>query len=135
MARGLGEHVPETAPYIWHVKHYKRDTRAVLPYLPRPRWVPADENAAKLNRTVEFWFALRGGGAMAHADGHCGSIVSVQLGGRKRWRLMFLPELRGVLDKFGEEDGGTAFEGGHGRGQQMPAVVGCWRGGVAAVPA
>ena len=44
---------------------------------------------------------------MAHTDGHCGTIVSVQLRGTKRWRLMPLPQLHGSLYKFDEADGGA----------------------------
>lgn len=48
---------------------------------------PANEEY--LRRTPEFWFAFGGcsGGAKAHVDQHTESTMSLQLSGRKRWRV------------------------------------------------
>lgn len=47
------------------------------------------ENSEILNSTPEFWFSAgsKGGGAKAHVDTHTESTMSLQLSGRKRWRL------------------------------------------------
>ncbi|CAK0872924.1 unnamed protein product [Prorocentrum cordatum] len=47
-------------------------------------------NARHLNRTPELWFVrggAAGGGAKAHVDQHTESTMSLQLAGRKRWRV------------------------------------------------
>eukprot|EP00962_Isochrysis_galbana_P035871 scaffold12316_cov113-Isochrysis_galbana.AAC.2 len=43
--------------------------------------------APELSSSPEVWLSSGGGGAQAHVDGHCESTISVQLSGRKRWRL------------------------------------------------
>lgn len=98
--RGAAEHVLTmptaelAAPYIWHVKDQepiptKRSVQAVwdVPYFARS----SSLNAWEASESFEFWFSLPGGGTMAHGDAYCELTISLQLRGRKRWRLMMMP--------------------------------------------
>lgn len=51
------------------------------------------KNAEYLLKTPELWFSLgkAGGGARAHVDQHTESTMSLQLSGRKRWRVAPIP--------------------------------------------
>ena len=44
-------------------------------------------SATRYSSSPEMWFAVPGAGAKAHADGHCEATISLQLSGRKRWRV------------------------------------------------
>jgi hypothetical protein len=98
---------PEVAPFVWHVKD--RVTRSIkeeiarlykgLPFLSKGSFM--DEQTRD---SMEFWFQQVGAGTFAHNDGYCHSVFSVQLRGKKKWRLMLAPEVtklsRDVFDEF-----------------------------------
>lgn len=46
-------------------------------------------------------------GSFAHNDGYCESVISTQLNGAKRWRMMLMPEMKTVFDSFDEFDAGV----------------------------
>lgn len=56
----------------------------VIPYfLRQTKW-----SAEHIYRSPEMWFAPVGGsGAKAHADSHCEATISIQLSGKKKWRI------------------------------------------------
>lgn len=99
-------HAPRHAPYIWHAKQHPAELHALQPLLRRPYFVDNDADWEYLRETVEFWLGPPGAGALAHVDGYCESLFSVQLSGRKRWRLQWMPSKPSVFDRFDEFDGG-----------------------------
>jgi hypothetical protein len=61
----------------------------------------------QMKDSLEFWFQRVGAGTFAHNDAYCHSVFSVQLRGKKRWRLMVTPEVRSLSrDVFDEFDSG-----------------------------
>ena len=58
-------------------------------YIKTPYFLRNDDwSEEKLLMSPEMWFsAVKGSGAKTHADGHCESTISIQLSGRKRWRI------------------------------------------------
>jgi len=98
------------APYIWHVKDQeplptKRSVQARwrVPYFARRSVL----NAWEASESFEFWFSLPGGGTMAHGDAYCELTVSIQLRGKKRWRLMMMPGLENATEALDTRDGGV----------------------------
>ncbi|CAK0824379.1 unnamed protein product [Prorocentrum cordatum] len=75
-------------------------------------WSPAyflrgAANLREANESQEFWFSLQNGSVMVHADTYCIPAVSLQLRGRKQWRLMPAPpRIPSVLDRYDSHDGG-----------------------------
>lgn len=52
------------------------------------------QNDKALKESPEVWFATAGGGTRAHVDRHEGNSFSMQLAGRKSWRLSALPAVQ-----------------------------------------
>ena len=64
-------------------------------------------NTAYANNSFEFWLSPgKEAGAFPHNDGYCESVISTQLHGGKRWRMMLMPEMASVFDSFDEFDAG-----------------------------
>ena len=104
----MGEYGAIAAPYIWHVKDQEAlDTKRSVQQLWRPPYflTRSSLNNWEALETFEFWFALAGGGTMAHADAYCEMTLSVQLRGSKRWRLMMLPAIDNKTEAFDTHDG------------------------------
>ena len=60
------------------------------------------------NNSFEFWLSPGPqAGAFAHNDGYCESVISTQLNGAKRWRMMMMPEMKTTFDSFDEFDAGV----------------------------
>ena len=55
-------------------------------------WAPSflGDVRRELQRTPEFWFSRPAAGAQAHMDSHVQTTISIQLDGRKVWRLGFM---------------------------------------------
>lgn len=100
---------PTTGPYVWHVKDELPPQQKLLVQerFEAPSFLQDPLNRAWMNRTFEVWFSPGdGAGAGAHNDGYCESVVSLQLRGDKKWRMMMEPEMT-FLDSFDEFDGGV----------------------------
>lgn len=100
---------PQHGPVYWGIKeagyaesgeryvvppteaHYLREVQRAsrLPYF------LGESNRAEFLSTPEVWLSRTGAGAQAHADVHCGSTVSLQIAGEKRWRLGPMWEVAG----------------------------------------
>jgi hypothetical protein len=60
-----------------------------------------------LRDSAEVWLQPGGAGTLAHADGYCSGVLSIQLQGVKRWRLMLPPAFANLpVDYFEDHDGG-----------------------------
>jgi hypothetical protein len=101
---------PEVAPFVWHVKdRVARTIKAEISNM--YKGLPFLEHGSLLDHHVrdsfEFWFQQVGAGTFAHNDGYCHSVFSVQLRGKKKWRLMLAPNVENLSrDVFDEFDSG-----------------------------
>lgn len=59
-----------------------------------PYFVRGAVNLREANESAEFWFHRRNGAVLAHADTYCIPAVSLQITGKKRWRLMPHPQVQ-----------------------------------------
>lgn len=87
------------APYVWHVKDGGHEAppevrAAVQKAWQPPYFVRGAVNLREANESAEFWFHRRNGAVLAHADTYCIPAVSLQITGKKRWRLMPHPQVR-----------------------------------------
>ncbi|KAF4694190.1 hypothetical protein FOZ62_030896, partial [Perkinsus olseni] len=55
---------------------------------------------------MEFWLQPARAGTLAHNDAYCVNVMSVQLSGFKRWKLMPMPKVNYIAEMFDEFDGG-----------------------------
>lgn len=100
------------APYVWHVKDGGDEAPPVVRAEIQRLWRPAyflkgAVNLREANESQEFWFSLRNGSVMAHADTYCIPAVSLQLRGVKQWHLMGAPPpILGVAHRYDAHDGG-----------------------------
>eukprot|EP00316_Scyphosphaera_apsteinii_P008723 CAMPEP_0119301622 /NCGR_PEP_ID=MMETSP1333-20130426/3371_1 /TAXON_ID=418940 /ORGANISM="Scyphosphaera apsteinii, Strain RCC1455" /LENGTH=476 /DNA_ID=CAMNT_0007303745 /DNA_START=17 /DNA_END=1444 /DNA_ORIENTATION=- len=97
-----------SGPYIWHVKDQEpiETKRSVQQHWGVPYFLNESAmNSFESYESFEFWFALPGGGTMAHGDAYCEMTLSMQLKGRKRWRMMMLPPLDSPEHLFNTHDG------------------------------
>eukprot|EP00931_Biecheleriopsis_adriatica_P008868 TRINITY_DN110003_c0_g1_i1.p1 TRINITY_DN110003_c0_g1~~TRINITY_DN110003_c0_g1_i1.p1 ORF type:complete len:546 (-),score=112.11 TRINITY_DN110003_c0_g1_i1:41-1654(-) len=117
--RAQGEHnakeifgdAATTAPYVWHVKdgghEAPPDVRAAVQRAWQPPYfLHGAVNLREANESAEFWFHRRNGAVLAHADTYCIPAVSLQLAGRKKWRLMPHPAVTLSRDAPDPHDGG-----------------------------
>lgn len=100
---------PIAGPYVWHVKDEMEDPETKRT-LQKMFSVPYFLNSSALNRnevldSFEFWFALENGGTQAHADSYCETTISMQLRGRKRWRLGAFPNISNAFQPYTFLDG------------------------------
>jgi len=100
-----------TAPYVWHVKdgghEAPPDVRAAVQRAWQPPYfLRGATNLREANESAEFWFHRRNGSVLAHADTYCIPAVSLQLTGRKRWRLMPHPHVNMSRWAPNSHDGG-----------------------------
>ncbi|CAE7282402.1 yjiC [Symbiodinium natans] len=100
-----------TAPYVWHVKdgghEAPPDVRAAVQRAWQPPYfVRGATNLREANESAEFWFHRRNGSVLAHADTYCIPAVSLQLTGRKHWRLMPHPHVNVSRRAPDSHDGG-----------------------------
>ena len=121
------------APYVWHVKDGGREAppsirAAVQREWRAPYFVRGAANLREANESVEFWFSRRNGAVLAHADTYCIPAVSLQLRGRKTWRLMPPPPIPSVQGRYRAHDGGL-----YGTGLWRPAWEALVREGEALV--
>lgn len=105
----LSEGKPIAGPYVWHVKDEMEDPRT-KPTLQKMFPVPYFLNSSVLNSqealdSFEMWFALENGGTQAHADAYCETAVSLQLRGRKRWRMGAFPNITNAFQPWSFHDG------------------------------
>ena len=105
--RNASDSRPIAAPFVWHVKD--RVTRSIKSEISRMyTGMPFLKAGSLLDEhtrdSMEFWFQQVGAGTFAHNDGYCHSVFSVQLRGKKKWRLMLAPDVeklsRDVFDEF-----------------------------------
>lgn len=107
-AKHLSRGKPLSGPYIWHVKdetegrYTKRELQRIFP-------VPYFLNDSHVNRneakdSFEFWFVLENGGSQAHADAYCETTISLQLRGRKKWRLGAFPNITNAFQPHSFHD-------------------------------
>ncbi|CAJ1355896.1 unnamed protein product [Effrenium voratum] len=87
-----------TAPYVWHVKDGGHEAPPEVRAAVQRAWQPpyflrGQVNLREANESAEFWFHRRNGAVLAHADTYCIPAVSLQLTGKKLWRLMPHPEV------------------------------------------
>jgi len=54
--------------------------------------------------SFEFWFVLENGGSQAHADAYCETTISLQLRGRKKWRLGAFPNISNAFEPHSFHD-------------------------------
>ena len=111
---------PKTAPFYWGIRDHFHGVdvgdadmiEEVLGQMATPYF--ADDSAANL-RTMkqqsEFWFSAPGAGAKAHMDSHCISTLSINLSGRRQYRLPPVPRpARRSIDVL--HDDGYVYEHG-----------------------
>ncbi|CAE7389712.1 hspbap1, partial [Symbiodinium natans] len=88
---------PQIAPFYWGIKDVQFErrpgwTKAMLRRVAKsfkvPKFMHPKHTARDFGSTPEFWFGTGQAGAKAHMDSHVQATVSVQISGRKRWRLM-----------------------------------------------
>jgi hypothetical protein len=101
-------------------------------------------NKNAVSGSPEFWVGANGTGAKAHADSHCQSTISIQLSGKRRWRLGVIPADVEASDdeQFGdgavyERCGGRSEQSGkagggkggerEGRGEREERGESCWK--------
>ncbi|CAJ1389396.1 unnamed protein product [Effrenium voratum] len=101
----LDPEAPQYAPFYWGVKggdegerlwDGKKDLLKQMRKLmqPLPKFLHRSQaNQQEILGSPEFWFAGPGAGAKAHMDSHCESTLTLQLAGRKRWRLSWPPAI------------------------------------------
>lgn len=101
---------PEVSPFVWHVKDrvsrsIKNEIGSLFKGLP---WLESGSLLDEQTKdSLEFWFQRVGAGTFAHNDAYCHSVFSVQLRGKKKWRLMVTPEVNSLSrDVFDEFDSG-----------------------------
>ncbi|KAF4711955.1 hypothetical protein FOZ62_030687, partial [Perkinsus olseni] len=106
-----------SAPYVWHVKdRVAGDMKKSVQRLLFPLGV-AMENLPWLKQrhpalekhvadSMEFWLQPARAGTLPHNDAYCVNVMSVQLSGFKRWKLMTMPKVDSIADMFDEFDGG-----------------------------
>jgi hypothetical protein len=93
---------PPFAPFYFGIKEGDQEafrgdnaaTKAALDALRNLTMLPyfMDEvNEFAVRDSPEFWMGANGTGAKAHADNHCYSTISLQLSGKRRWRLDEIP--------------------------------------------
>lgn len=100
---------PLSGPYIWHVKD-ETDLPETKPTIAAMFPVPYFLNSSALNAneardSFEFWFVLENGGSQAHADAYCETTISMQLRGRKKWRLGAFPNITNAFQPYMFHDG------------------------------
>lgn len=107
---GDGKRAPRMGgPYVWHVKDEEplETKRGLQKFWQTPYFLNDTKvNEREARDSFEMWFALPNGGAMAHADAYNEMTISVQLKGRKTWRLGMFPEVPTVFDSFNSHDAG-----------------------------
>jgi len=100
---------PLAGPYVWHVKDETEDIqtkRDLMKLLPVPYFLNSSAlNSHEARDSFEFWFALENGGTQAHADAYCETTLSVQLRGRKTWRLGAFPNITNAFQPYAFHDG------------------------------
>eukprot|EP00929_Paragymnodinium_shiwhaense_P014467 TRINITY_DN122375_c0_g1_i1.p1 TRINITY_DN122375_c0_g1~~TRINITY_DN122375_c0_g1_i1.p1 ORF type:complete len:444 (+),score=89.77 TRINITY_DN122375_c0_g1_i1:116-1447(+) len=103
--KGVDDGGPKYAPWYWGVKAADDPEEARSVYqggknpLPRvqqlmklPPWMRATgENKQEVFGSPEFWFSAPEAGAQMHMDAHCESTFAVQLSGKRKWRLGWVP--------------------------------------------
>lgn len=97
-------------PYVWHVKDGGHEAPPAVRAEVQATWRPPYflrglVNVREANESTEFWFSRRRGAVFAHADTYCIPAVSLQLTGRKEWRLMPAPPLRSAVGRYDSHDG------------------------------
>eukprot|EP00434_Breviolum_minutum_P034299 symbB.v1.2.030351.t1/scaffold3411.1/size57358/8 len=110
-SKDLQDVAAANAPYVWHVKDGGHEAppevrAAVQQAWQPPYFVRGAVNLREANESAEFWFHRRNGAVLAHADTYCIPAVSLQITGKKRWRLMPHPQV--LLSRHAPEahDGG-----------------------------
>eukprot|EP00747_Dinoflagellata_sp_TGD_P208244 gnl/TRDRNA2_/TRDRNA2_81760_c0_seq1.p1 gnl/TRDRNA2_/TRDRNA2_81760_c0~~gnl/TRDRNA2_/TRDRNA2_81760_c0_seq1.p1 ORF type:complete len:508 (-),score=90.69 gnl/TRDRNA2_/TRDRNA2_81760_c0_seq1:53-1537(-) len=104
----LSQGKPLSGPYIWHVKD-ETESKETKPAIQKIFPVPYFLNGSTLNRneardSFEFWFVLENGGSQAHADAYCETTISLQLRGRKTWRLGAFPNITNAFHPYSFHD-------------------------------
>jgi hypothetical protein len=99
---------PLSGPYVWHVKDETVDKKT-KPTLAKMFPVPYFLNHSTVNReesldSFEFWFGLEEGGTQAHADAYCETTLSMQLRGKKVWRLGAFPNITNAFQPHSFHD-------------------------------
>eukprot|EP00941_MAST-03F_sp_MAST-3F-sp1_P005080 g5080.t1 len=80
---------PTFAPFYWGVKEQPefmskfQELEHALPYF----FPDTDTSRSEFYHSPEMWFAAPLAGAKIHGDPHCEATISIQLSGRKRWRV------------------------------------------------
>mmetsp|Transcript_74959 Transcript_74959/g.171816 ORF Transcript_74959/g.171816 Transcript_74959/m.171816 type:complete len:452 (-) Transcript_74959:272-1627(-) len=92
---------PEFAPFYFGIKDLsygdplsKTWKKSMLTKIQNHTKVPTfmdPRNKKDFMGSPEFWFSSKNAGAKAHMDTHTQMTMSVQLSGRKRWRLGLIP--------------------------------------------
>jgi hypothetical protein len=72
--------------------------------------VPYFLNESVVNRqevldSFEMWFGLEEGGTQAHADAYCETTISMQIRGRKAWRMGAFPNITNAFQPHSYHDG------------------------------
>jgi len=122
---------PQYAPWYWGVKgsYDPEEARTIfrggsnpLPKVQAsmrlPPWMPSStENQQEIFGSPEFWFSAPGAGASMHMDSHCESTYAIQLYGKRRWRIGWIPRVpNGTVYKNGVYADGVIY----GKGYQPP---------------
>lgn len=93
---------PRAAPFYWGIKESaepgdpSQKDKPMLKllqekYIRTPYFMDKD-NIGSFQGSPELWMGANGTGAKAHMDSHCQSTISIQLSGRRRWRLGIIPK-------------------------------------------
>lgn len=95
---------PLSGPYIWHVKDETEDAETkptIMNMFPVPYFLNNSVlNSNEARDSFEFWFVLEYGGSQAHADAYCETTISLQLRGKKTWRLGAFPNITNAFQPF-----------------------------------
>lgn len=99
----------QAIPTVWHVKDEALDgdkAKFVKLFPGLPETLSPLQNA-HLRDSAEVWLQPEGAGVLAHVDGYCSGLVSIQLRGRKWWRIMYPPMFEDIsAEFFDDSDGG-----------------------------
>eukprot|EP00929_Paragymnodinium_shiwhaense_P112375 TRINITY_DN80631_c0_g1_i1.p1 TRINITY_DN80631_c0_g1~~TRINITY_DN80631_c0_g1_i1.p1 ORF type:complete len:495 (+),score=82.76 TRINITY_DN80631_c0_g1_i1:58-1542(+) len=100
---------PISGPYVWHVKDEtegKKTKPELMAKFPVPYFLRDSAlNANEVRDSFEMWFALEGGGTQAHSDAYCETTISMQLRGRKTWRVGTFPNITNAFEPHEYHDG------------------------------
>lgn len=115
---------PKYAPWYWGVKGADdpedaktifKGKKSPLPKVQKLMRIPdymrsTRENQNEVFGSPEFWFSMPDAGAAMHMDAHCESTLAIQLSGKRKWKLGWVPPVpNGTIYKEGTYGDGAIY--------------------------